>query len=183
MKRTKQRTAVVASALMGVLGLVSQSHAAVYPASHCVEDGHSGHVDYFVDGTVANQSTSSSVFLMCGLATISDVVPNGSMVEEFFSPLTSIDVRVYDGSSTEQIQCTGYQRRMNPTGGTYAVSSSTDSTGSSVSFTGNETLNLSFTAGVGPDLLDYYYNVSCRLPRSTGSTSKVFALRAPYEEY
>jgi hypothetical protein len=168
-----------------VLMCASPVSAVVYPGSKCIEDSTSGDLDYWPSGTVENDSSTSSAFAMCGLPTVAEasVVGTGSpYITYYVSPHTSIKVRVFDGSTTEQLQCTAYQRRMNsPSGSTYFVSSSTDSVGASASTTGSATLDLTFAATPSAYIYQNYFTVSCELPARGSTTSKIFALDAVWD--
>jgi hypothetical protein len=169
-------------AVVSLLACVPQGFAAAYPASICKEDGAAGHFDYHATGLLENESTSSSVFAMCSIPVMSDYWEFGYYTTVTASPLTSLTVRVRDGSDDEQLSCTATRRRMSTSGVTYAVSSSTDSVGSSAATVATETLDLSFSSTDMSLALRYFYNVSCSLPADDINTSRIYAINAPYEE-
>ncbi len=163
---------------------VSQASATVHPATICLEDGSAGRIDHWSSGQLENDSTTSSAYAMCGLRTTWNKIDDdgifAGVVQYNVSPLNSIKVRVYDGSSSASLSCTTTRRRMDSSGATYAVSSSTDSVGPTATEVKADTLSMGFSSSASSPARDYYYNVSCLLPARGATTSKIYAIEAPY---
>lgn len=161
-----------------------QNFETIWPGSICVPDPYTQNVDYFDDGLVENEATSTTAF-HCGLTSrmsqFSYVTANGNDIDitqyEIESPVDEVKIRVYDGSNgpgTSQISC-DLERRYwtRSTGATGFDEVDNDVTGTTS--VGYDVLNMFLSNGTWSSSTIYYYHSAAHSLRSTQGARRRFS--------